>query len=222
MIALRAKIESARETESARIARELHDELGGALTALKMDVAWMNRQATDLAGPERAAPLRERAGVTTALIDSTIQSIRRICLDLHPTVLDQLGLATAIEWLAKDFEQRTGIACALRRPASIPKDSARAITVYRIVQEILTNISRHANAGAIHIRLRNRGGHFFLRASDNGRGFSEHARGERTGLGLVGMRERAVAAGGRLRIISAPGRGTTVTLSVLSGEVTSG
>ena len=220
--ALAAKIESARETESARIARELHDELGGALTALKMDVAWMSRQATDLAGPERAAPLRERAGVTTALIDSTIQSIRRICLELHPTVLDQLGLATAIEWLAKDFEQRTGIACALRRPASIPMDSARAITVYRIVQEILTNISRHANAGAIHIRLRNRGGHFFLRASDNGRGFSEHARGERTGLGLVGMRERAVAAGGRLRIISAPGRGTTVTLSVLSGEVTSG
>ena len=213
--ALAERLQAVREEEAARIARELHDELGGALTTLKIDVAWMHRRAAAGEG----ATLGERAQATLALIDSTIQSVRRICLELRPAVLDQLGLATAVDWLARDFEQRTGVVCTIERAERVAVGPERAVALFRIMQEILTNVARHAAANEVRISLAGRGTQLVLEVADDGAGFIESAQGGRKGLGLAGMRERAASAGGSLVIESAPGTGTRVTASVPAGDV---
>ena len=213
--ALAARLQAVREEEAARIARELHDELGGALTTLKIDVAWMQRRAAAGEG----ATIAERTKATSALIDSTIQSVRKICLELRPAVLDQLGLATAVEWLAKDFEQRTGVVCTIERAENVPVEPERSVALFRIMQEVLTNVARHAHATEVRISLARRGEQLVLEVTDDGGGFDASARGGCKSLGLVGMRERAASAGGSLAIESAPGRGTRVSASVPAGEV---
>ena len=211
--ALAERLQVVREEEAARIARELHDELGGALTTLKIDVAWMNRRAA----VGEVATIAERTKATSALIDSTIQSVRRICLELRPAVLDQLGLATAVEWLAKDFERRAGVVCMIECAESVPVAPERALALFRILQEVLTNVARHAHASEVRISLARCDDQLVLEVADDGGGFDEGALTGRKGLGLVGMRERAASAGGSFAIESTPGHGTRVRVSVPAG-----
>ncbi|OGG46696.1 MAG: hypothetical protein A3F84_25180 [Candidatus Handelsmanbacteria bacterium RIFCSPLOWO2_12_FULL_64_10] len=205
---LSARLQSIREEERARIAREVHDELGQVLTALKMDLAWMsNRLAKD------QTSLRERARSMTQLIDTTIQTVRRISTELRPGVLDDLGLTAAVEWQAQEFQGRTGIRCALAaRPEEIPLDPARATAVFRIFQEILTNVARHADATRVEIFLRERDGHVTLEVTDDGRGITQDQISSSRSLGLIGMRERALAWNGEVEISG--GRGTRVMVRI--------
>jgi signal transduction histidine kinase len=138
---------------------------------------------------------------------------RRICAELRPGVFDQLGLVAALEWQTREFESRTGIFCNLSLPEEMPElDDQHAITIFRIFQEVLTNIARHAEASEAHVQLEQTANQVILTVKDNGRGISEEEAQRAQGLGLLGMRERAVAAGGDLRIQGKPGSGTTVTL----------
>ncbi len=209
--ALTARLLEVREEERAGIARELHDQLGQALTGLKLDLAWLDRR---LAEPS----LRAKTAQMVSTIDEAVQAVRRISSELRPGVLDNLGLAAAIEWQAAEFEQRTGIRCAVSAPAQPPKlEAARATAVFRIFQEALTNVARHAGASHVQIQLREVDGQMELTIADNGRGISE-VEGAAQSLGLLGMRERAAAAGGRLAITGAPGQGTTLRVTVPISE----
>jgi PAS domain S-box-containing protein len=207
---LSARLESAREQERTRIAREIHDELGHALTALKMDVAWL---AGRLAGG--GAPLAERAAAMSALIDRTIATVRALATALRPSILDELGLAAAIEWEAAEFGRRTGIAVRVSAPAAPPRlDAERATAVFRIFQEALTNVARHAEARHVRVALKELRTRIVLEVADDGRGLlPAEAAGPRS-LGILGMSERARAVGGRTTLTGRPGRGTRLRLSL--------
>ncbi|MFZ0613957.1 MAG: PAS domain S-box protein [Desulfobacterales bacterium] len=197
------------EIERAAIARELHDELGQVLTALRMDAVWLQEHFK--ACDARAA---ERALTMSHLIDRTIADVRNLAFRLRPGILDDLGLVDALELFTTDFEKRTGITCAFEH-GSIPACSETVSTAaYRIVQEALTNVARYAAAGHVDVRLELTNGSLKLVVTDDGRGFDTAALGENEGLGLVGMTERAILAGGRLEIVSTPGKGTRVSLDV--------
>ena len=210
--ALAARSVATREEESARIAREIHDELGQALTALKFDVAALRAGAEPAAGA--------RLDRMSAALDRTLAAMRRLCGELRPAMLDSLGLPAALEWQVREFEASTGVLVNLRLPArESPCAGACATAVFRIFQEILTNVARHADATEVNVRLESTDGWLTLEAADNGRGFNPPADGAPPrGLGLLGMRERALAAGGRLEIESRLGTGVTVTLRVPEGE----
>lgn len=197
------------EKERAAIARELHDELGQVLTALRMDAVWLQEHFK--ACDARAA---ERALTMSHLIDKTIADVRNLAFRLRPGILDDLGLVEALELFTTDFEKRTGITCAFEH-GSIPACSETVSTAaYRIVQEALTNVARYAAAGHVDVRLELTTGVLNLVVTDDGRGFNTAALGENEGLGLAGMHERAILAGGRLDIVTAPGKGTRVSLDV--------
>ena len=215
---LAAHLDTIREDEARRIARELHDELGATLTGFKIDVAWLNRQLAQAGTPAAVGPLQERAGRMLEMIDETMRSVRNICLELRPEVLDQLGLAEAIEHHARQFEARSGIGCEVVRADAVALRSDRATTVFRIFQEILTNILRHARANAVRVDLQTEGAEIVLAVSDDGVGISAETLAQTKRLGVVGMRERALAAGGSLIIDSAPGCGTTVTVRIPQGD----
>ena len=205
---LSAHLESVREEERARVAQEVHDELGQALTGLKLEISSIVR---DLPSRNRAlAPrLREMAG----LVDATIQSVRRISTELRPLILDELGLQPAIEWYAGTFQQRTGIRCSVRPQSPEPFiPEAAAVGCFRIVQEALTNVARHSEATEVTIDLH--ADHCELRLSicDNGVGIGEERLRDRKSVGLAGMRERAVALGGSLTFVTGRADGTTVNL----------
>lgn len=208
--ALGAHHERLVEEERAHIAREIHDELGQYLTALRMDAAMLELGLAH--DNPRAA---QRLGSMKALIDETIQSVRRVASTLRPTALD-LGLESGIEWLVDDFQERSRIACVLQVcERGLPEvDDTRATLVFRILQEALTNVARHADARTAAITLDVHDGALRLQVRDDGRGFDPGTPGERRTFGLLGMHERAMVFGGGLRIDSAPGRGTTVLLSV--------
>ncbi len=197
------------ERERTRIARELHDDLGQSLTALKMDVVGFLG-----AHPERAetAPIRERI---LRILDSTVTAVQRISAELRPSALDDLGLAAALESEARLFEERTGIECELSLDSDAEDlDGERAGAVYRIVQEALTNVARHSDASRVEIRLRHRPGELLLEIRDDGRGMTDEEMGAATSLGLIGMRERAAVVGGTLQLEGVRGRGTIVTLRI--------
>ena len=202
---LAARLLSAREEERTGIAREIHDELGQSLTAMKIDLAWLASRL-----PRRNAPLRERIRSTLELADSIIQSVRRISTELRPGILD-LGLAAAVEWQVQEFQARTGIQCKLRLLAQevVAPDASTAL--FRILQETLTNVARHAGAMRSEVVLRKQRGRLVLRIRDDGRGFDQAGTSLSGSLGLLGMRERAAMLGGGVSISSAPGKGTTVT-----------
>ncbi|MSS73131.1 MAG: sensor histidine kinase [Candidatus Latescibacteria bacterium] len=207
---LSASLQSAREEERTRIAREVHDELGQVLTVLKMDLTWMGNRLT---GDQ--ASLKERARSMTTLIDATIQTVRRISTELRPGVLDDLGLPAAVEWQAQEFQSRTGIWCGLTiRPEEIPLDRARATAVFRIFQEILTNVVRHADATRADILLREKEGCVTLEVTDDGKGITQDQILSSKSLGLIGMRERALAWNGEVEIHGEAGRGTRVTVRI--------
>jgi signal transduction histidine kinase len=195
-----------REEERAHIAREIHDELGQALTGLKLDLAWLKprlRERTDLL---------ERVQSVVARIDGTIDAVRRIATELRPSVLDHLGLVAAVEWQAQEFENLSGLAVRLDvRSATAAVAATTATTVFRMLQETLTNVARHASATRVEIVLDLGGDAVTLRVVDNGRGITEAELTDRRSLGLVGLRERAIACGGELVIEGRPGEGTVVS-----------
>jgi PAS domain S-box-containing protein len=212
--ALAARLQSVREDERTRISREVHDELGQALTGLRLDLSWLKGRLKDK--PE----LAERVQSAVTRIDGTIDTVRRIATELRPSVLDHLGLVAAVEWQAQEFEKRTGINVRLELSSAHPAvDDARATTVFRILQESLTNVARHASAGHVDISLALGPDAVELRVSDDGRGISEAERTALRSLGLVGIRERAIACGGECTIEGRPGQGTTVVARIPLGAM---
>ncbi len=204
------------EEERTRIAREIHDDLGQALTALKMDVIGLMERTTDTA-PAGAA-IRERVLTT---LDTTVKSVQRISAELRPSILDDLGLAAAIESEARSFEERTGIECEV----SLPEEAGRvssvvATAVYRIIQESLTNVARHSNAARVELRVRFRESDVLVEVRDDGRGITAQEVGSARSLGLIGIRERAELVGGSARFEGIAGRGTIVSIRIPMPEHT--
>ncbi len=208
--ALAAHIQSVREEERTSIAREIHDQMGQALTGLKMDLSWLEKRLP--------GDLTEAAGKIRSmfrLIDDTIQSVRRIASDLRPQVLDDVGLPGAIKWQAREFQARTGVRCKVDLPEEqFVMDQERSTAVFRIFQEAMTNIARHARATRVDIQLRLDAGHLLLSVLDNGLGISPAALRSPKALGLLGVRERALLLGGKVGIEGVDGRGTSIRLSL--------
>jgi signal transduction histidine kinase len=202
------------EEERVRIAREVHDELGQSLTALKMDVAMLRKQVPASEDMER------RINSINELVNGTIQSVRRISSELRPSVLDDLGLAAAIEWQAREFEKRSGLNCHVEIPEyEIATNPSQATALFRIFQETLTNVARHAKASSVEVLLSERSGStgnpfVLLRVHDDGIGFDDQNLAITQSLGLMGMRERATLAGGTLDLAGALGEGMTVTVTM--------
>jgi len=211
---LTVRLEAAREAERTRIAREIHDELGQALTALKIDLTWLRRRM-----PQPAPELAGKVDGMEAILDDTAGAIQRIATELRPGVLDELGLQAAIQWQAREFETRTGIACRVEVPAEQPTvDATRATAAFRIFQEALTNVARHAGATRVLVRFTLSAQALALSVEDNGRGISKGALADSRSLGLLGIRERATSLGGTVAITGERGRGTTLTLTLPSLE----
>jgi PAS domain S-box-containing protein len=207
---LAARLQDVREEERAAISREIHDELGQALTGMKMDLKWLEKQL-----PEKTPALQQRLASLYELINTTIQNVRRLASSLRPGVLDDFGLVAALEWLAQDFTKRTGITCHLREmPEDFPLERERATAVFRISQEALTNITRHAEATQVEVYLSNDETQLCLEVRDNGKGITADQINHIRSLGLVGMRERALLLGGAFNISGTPGVGTTVTVQI--------
>jgi signal transduction histidine kinase len=207
---LAARLQTVREEERTRLAREIHDEIGQALTAIKIDLsAWARQRAGDTADPA------DRARTMLTLVDETIQLVRRIATELRPGILDDLGLVAAIEWAAKEFQQRTGIACHASLPDSdITLDVERATAFFRIFQETLTNVARHAAAREVNVRLAWEDGALHLVVHDDGVGITDEQLAGTRSLGIVGMRERALLLGGEFTIDGRPDAGTTVSVRI--------
>ena len=207
--ALAARLQSVREDERTRISREVHDELGQALTGLRLDLSWLKGRLRD------RPDLADRVQSVVARIDGTIDAVRRIATELRPSVLDHLGLLAAVEWQAQEFEKRTGITVRLELSSAHPAlDDMRATTVFRILQESLTNVARHARASRVDVALALGPEAVTLQVADDGRGISEAERTAVRSLGLVGIRERAIACGGECTIEGQAGRGTRVLVRI--------
>jgi PAS domain S-box-containing protein len=203
-------LQSAREEERSQIAREIHDELGQALTGLKFDISWIGKKL-----PEGTEELQEKTRSIGKFIDGTIQMVRRISTELRPGVLDRLGLAAAIEWQVQEFQDRTGIRCMLTPNFDgLKLDRDKAMAIFRIFQEALTNVARHANATAVDVNSSLESGNLMLEVRDNGRGIAENELLDPKSLGLLGMKERALAFGGRVNVVGNPGKGTKVILVI--------
>jgi signal transduction histidine kinase len=208
--ALAANLELAREEERTQIARELHDQLGQALTAMKYDLAWLTDRLE-----QKDTTLAQKAKAVTAQMDTMVKTVRRISTELRPGMLDDLGLAASIEWQARDFEKRTGIVCAVSVPAEdLPLARAQAIALFRIFQESLTNVARHAGAQHIEVDLFATPETLTLQVHDDGRGIQKQEIAGLHSLGLLGMRERAKRLGGTFEIQGVPGDGTIVRVSI--------
>ena len=215
--ALAARIEHVREEERAALARELHDELGQGLTALQIDLAWLDGHLRT-AGLADLPMLRDKIAAMVPRAERLIETTQAISSTMRPGVLDDLGLVAAIEWLAADFEKRTGLACMATLPATdIALDLGLAVVLFRIVQEALTNVIRHAKATRVEIRLRATEGELTLEVEDNGCGIAPQQVADPRSLGLFSMRERAAALGGTVDFRSGTGRGTTVSVKVPVG-----
>jgi PAS domain S-box-containing protein len=208
--ALAARLQSVREEERTRVAREVHDELGQALTAIKFESASLIR---DL--PVDAKNLADRVASIMKLADETIQAVRRISTELRPGVLDDLGLMAAIEWAGAEFQNRTGTSCRLDLPENdIVIDQERATALFRILQEALTNVARHSNATRVNIRLAEEERSLVLEVHDNGKGIGKDELSSGRSLGILGMRERALVLGGGIVISGAPDEGTTIEVRI--------
>jgi PAS domain S-box-containing protein len=208
--ALAARLQAGREEERTELAREIHDELSGALTALKMDLSLL---------PDRVAKDRglflEKLRAMSGLLDRTLARVQSIATELRPVVLDKLGLVAAIEWQAREFQERSGIICETRLPTQdIALDAERSTAFFRILQESLTNVARHARATRVVVDLSQQAGNMILTLRDNGKGINAKLIRSHHSLGLLGMRERAMYFGGKTEVARARGGGTLVSVSI--------
>ncbi|MFA5110854.1 MAG: HAMP domain-containing protein [Desulfobaccales bacterium] len=213
---LASHLQFIREAERTEIAREIHDELGQALTALKMDVHWLGLRL-----PAEPPLLVDKTKSMARLIDATVQAVRRISSELRPKLLDDLGLSAAMEWQANEFSQRFGISCDFRsEPEDIVLDRTHSTAFFRIFQETLTNIARHAQATEVEAILKEHADSdtIELVVHDDGRGITPEQSSESTSLGIIGMRERVLALGGELNLSGSPETGTTVQVSIPLGK----
>ncbi len=207
--ALTGHLQFVREEERTRIAREVHDELGQALTSLKLDVAWLAGKRAGAHGVKRK--LKTMSGQ----LDETIQAVRRIATEMRPGVLDTLGLAAAIEWQAGDFQDRTGIRCAMSiEVTEMLWERNFSTACFRVFQETLTNITRHAGATHVAVRLARLADDMVLTVQDDGRGITDKDITRPGSIGLMGMKERAAQLGGEVTFSGRAGAGTTVTMRV--------
>jgi PAS domain S-box-containing protein len=212
--ALAKRLHSAREEEAQRISRELHDEFGQALASLKMDVHWLQSNLDGITDASCRAALSDKLKMMQEFVNEMSKTVRRISTELRPGVLDDLGLDAAIEWLAQGFQERSGIRCRVSLPESVGLDSQKATVAFRILQEVLTNVARHAEASEVRIQMRYKGGHVYLDVRDDGKGISQEAISDPMSLGLLGMRERAMMVDGEVTIRGIADKGTAVTLRI--------
>jgi len=216
---LSAHVETVREDERARLSRELHDDLGQTLTSLKIELANLRRHISKHASPDTAA--LEAIASMSEQVDATVQATRRIMTELHPAMLEELGLKPALEWLVAEFGKRTEIGCrtTLYTNGVLPgHEQSRAI--FRIVQECLTNVARHAKASELEVHLSVKPDTIKVEVSDNGVGIqaTPGAAAAKT-FGIAGMRERITQLGGEFSIQTVPGEGTRVRVNLPTGEV---
>lgn len=215
LLALSLYQQTLREEERKQIALEIHDELGQLLMGLKMELHLLSRQIKDGGKKVESDSTDEKIKDLLQLTDKTIQTVRRIATDLRPSVLDDLGLVAAIEWQVKEFERRTGIPCKFSsNTENIEVDGQFSISVFRILQESLTNIMRHSGANSVAVELKKTDRELVLRVEDNGKGIELETVSSGSSLGIFGMRERARLIGGELRIVKGEENGTTVLLTV--------
>jgi len=209
--ALAERLQWVREEDRKLVARELHDQIGQILTAIKMDMTWMARHL-----PQSEEKVLARLAESIESINGGVRTVRKICSGLRPGVLDDLGLAAAIEWQASEFASRNDIRCSVTvPPVDLHLDGDRATAAFRIFQECLTNVVRHAKAKSVRVDLSQEEESILLIVEDDGVGFCESDLSNTLGsLGLLGMKERAQFCGGNLQISSSPGNGTTVTVRV--------
>jgi len=206
---LAAYLVSIREEERTHIAREIHDELGQVLTGLKMDVTWLAQRLD-----AKQKTLHGKTQSMCGLIDAAIQTVRKIASGLRPEILDEMGLVAAIDWQAKDFQKRTGIRCRVELPPEgLKLDVERSTTTFRIFQEILTNVARHAHASRVDVKVGVTDAGMTLEVADNGVGIPE-AKLNGKSLGLLGIQERALHFNGNVTIRGAVGQGTRVTVNI--------
>ncbi len=207
---LSRKLQSIQEEERSRIAREIHDELGQALTALSLDLAWIERRL-----PQEQDSILIKIGSMIPFIDATIKRVQRIATELRPEILDMLGLCDALKWQTKEFKKRTGIQCELTlHPKKIHLDPDRSTTFFRIYQEALTNVARHADASEVFASFKQNQNQLELEVRDNGKGIEEDQISNIKSLGLTGIYERALPWGGTVLIKGRPGKGTTITVRI--------
>jgi len=207
-------LESVREQERTVIAREIHDELAQALTAFKMDLSWLDNRL-----PQDQKPLSAKTKSMHSLIDTTIKTVKRISAELRPGILDDLGLVAAIEWQAEEFQDRTGIPCHVTSDfVDMVVDHDRSTAIFRIFQETLTNVARHARATRVRVSLKEKKGVLTLSVRDNGIGITEKQIADSKAFGLIGMRERVHPWGGKVSIKGEGGKGTRVNVSVPVGN----
>ena len=202
-------LQKVKEEERARIAREIHDDIGGTLTAIKCDLLWCTSDT-----PRDPQFCKSKAAAIEWLVDSVIDSTKRLSMDLRPGILD-CGVVAAIRWQAKEFSRRAAIPCEVFcRHEEIPLDPYRSVAIFRIFQETLTNISKHANASKVHVRLAEAGGWINVEVSDNGRSITDEDMSKPGSFGIRGMRERCRDLGGDMRITGTPGNGTRIAIRI--------
>lgn len=211
---LSAHLDEALEEERKRISRDLHDDLGQDLTALKFDTAFLLRQLQ--AGGEVQQPLAEKTESMVGLVNGTLEKVRSISASLRPSVLDEMGLLSAMEWHSEDFAKRTGIACEVNTndTAVVEQHPELSTGLFRIFQEALTNVARHSGATRVHVDLNGIENEVVLEISDNGRGISAADMHNTTSVGLTGMKERAAHLGGVIEFKGVPGKGTSITVNI--------
>ena len=210
-----AHLQTIREEERVVISRELHDNLGQILTALRIDLSRLIKKLNDNDKNMDIHSLADHAAELMPLIDTSIQMTRKISRELRPRILDELGLVAAIEWQVEKFIKRTGVACTFHSDVQkIETEVSNKIAVFRIIQEALTNIARHAHASRVVVRIKQFDQSIIVEVKDNGSGINGNYISGTNSLGLAGMRERAVLLGGTLMIKGKPGEGTVVKLSI--------
>jgi len=202
------KLQAAREEEQKQIARELHDELGGALTGIKYDLLWLGKHTA------MKSIVKERYEAIRAMVDTTTKTVQRISSGLRPKILDTVGLEAAVEWHIREFTKRTSIEIKLKQTDKFPSlDDAMTTGVYRIIQEALTNVARHSEATSAEVTMRLNNGELQVEIADNGKGIDREMIVHPESLGIMSMQERARMLGGKIVITSNPGKGTCIVLS---------
>lgn len=213
--ALANRLQNGREAQRAHLAREIHDVLAQELTRLKIDISWMKRRLQTPVNDVVRENLLARAGQAMELVDSSITTVQRIATELRPVILDSLGLFAAVEWQVEDFAQRTGLSCTAEVPQNdSPPSREVAIVLFRILQESLTNIARHAHATRVQVNLKREYGEWVLTVIDDGVGITQANIDAPQSLGLLGMGERALAIGGVVQFDGNPGQGTTIVARI--------